>query len=205
MKSLVKSVLGFGNKAERWREKPPALNVAQGTSSDVLGGKLTANDGFGSSASSLHSHTNDNLNVDTVNNSSEYDEARISTESNNSKKSIRMKLNNNTLIFDGKCWITQSNDIEQATKDITTLLNNYDILQERYESSKLLIDSLRNEIIEVNDLKTSTLNILLEEKEKNKTSMTEISVYKNELKNSYVIIEELRDIITKLTKTDEAE
>ena len=204
MKSLVKSVLGFGNKAERWREKPPALNVAQGTSSDVLGGKLTANIGYGSSASSLHSHTNDNLNVDTVNNSSEYDEAHISTESNN-KKSIRMKLNNNTLIFDGKCWITQSNDIEQATKDITTLLNNYDILQERYESSKLLIDSLRNEIIEVNDLKTSTLNILLEEKEKCKILMTEISVYKNELKNSYVIIEELRDIITKLTKTDEAE
>lgn len=73
------------------------------------------------------------------------------------------------------------------------MLNNYDILQERYELSKLLIDSLRNEIIEVNDIKTGTLNILL----------AETSVYKNELKNSYVIIEELRDIITKLTEADD--
>ena len=202
MKSFVKSVLGFGSQADRWREKPPAINLPQSSTNDdsVIHAAVTS--GVTNSMNSMH--TNDHLNVDNVNSLSDCDEADVVTLSDDmNKKPIHMKLNNNTLIFDGKYWITQSNDIEQATKDIVTLLNNYDILHERYESSKLLIDSLRNEIIEVNDLKTSTLNILLEEKEKSKVLLTEISLYKNELKNSYVIIEELRDIITKLTKSDE--
>ncbi len=198
MKSFVKSVLGFGSQADRWREKPPAINFTQTSTND----DFAIHTAVTNSVNSVHA--NDHLNVDNVNSVSDCDEADVVTLSDDkNKKPIHMKLNNNTLIFDGKYWITQSNDIELATKDIVTLLNNYDILHERYEYSKLLIDSLRSEIIEVNDLKTSTLNILLEEKEKNKVLLTEISLYKNELKNSYVIIEELRDIITKLTKSDE--
>lgn len=204
MKSFVKSVLGFGGQADKWREKPPAINLPQSSTNDDSVTHAAVTSGVTSSMNSMISHANDKLNVDNVNNLTDCDEANVlSLSDDNNKKPIRMKLNNNTLIFDGKYWITQSNDIEQATKDIVTLLNNYDILHERYESSKLLIDSLRNEIIEVNDLKTSTLNILLEEKEKNKVLLTEISLCKNELKNSYVIIEELRDIITKVTKVDE--
>lgn len=85
----------------------------------------------------------------------------VNTDQFENSKPLSLNLNDNKLIFiKGKRWISKSSDLEIAANEIHIILNERDELLLQLEKSQSLIDDLKNEIIETNEMKTIALNMV---------------------------------------------
>ena len=105
------------------------------------------------------------------------------------EKPITLTLNGNVLVYKpGKQWELQSSDLDIAAAEINKITDEKELLLQE-------IEELHKEIIETNDMKTVALGMAIEERQKNSLLTQELNAYKQELRDSYKIIVELKKII----------
>eukprot|EP00596_Hydrurales_sp_CCMP1899_P001839 CAMPEP_0119036646 /NCGR_PEP_ID=MMETSP1177-20130426/4512_1 /TAXON_ID=2985 /ORGANISM="Ochromonas sp, Strain CCMP1899" /LENGTH=113 /DNA_ID=CAMNT_0006996831 /DNA_START=249 /DNA_END=590 /DNA_ORIENTATION=- len=93
---------------------------------------------------------------------------------------------------DSGTWVLQSADLDKAADEIDMIIQERDELVLSLKEATSHTDALNNEIIETNDIKNVALGMLMEERQKNYQLQKDISAYKDELKESYRMIIELR-------------
>mmetsp|Transcript_19371 Transcript_19371/g.18715 ORF Transcript_19371/g.18715 Transcript_19371/m.18715 type:complete len:142 (-) Transcript_19371:126-551(-) len=109
------------------------------------------------------------------------------------KEIISLNLNGNNMVFsDSGTWVLQSADLDKAADEIDMIIQERDELVLSLKEATSHTDALNNEIIETNDIKNVALGMLMEERQKNYQLQKDISAYKDELKESYRMIIELR-------------
>eukprot|EP01038_Epipyxis_sp_PR26KG_P014265 gene14265-19141_t len=99
----------------------------------------------------------------------------------------RLHLNEST----GK-WYLVNSDLEKAVLEVEELVEDKELLTKSLEQSVNYIEKLQNEVVESNNLKAVVLEMLMEERKRRIELEEEIEGYKDELKNSYKVIIELK-------------
>jgi hypothetical protein len=85
----------------------------------------------------------------------------VNSDQFENSKPLSLNLNGNKLIYiKGKKWISESSDLETAANEIHIVLNEREDLLLQLEKSQSLIEDLKNEIIETNEMKTLALNMV---------------------------------------------
>lgn len=111
-------------------------------------------------------------------------------------KPLTLSLTNNRLVLKNEgLWAMENSDIDKAATCIEDLVN-------KLECSQKEIIILKRELNDSNDTKVVTLQMLMEERQNNIHLEQEILEYKNELRESYRTIFELRDCIFQMTKKE---
>jgi len=118
--------------------------------------------------------------------------------SNDGNDNISLNLGENTLVLkDTGDWAFQSTDLDAATFEIEKLVEDKETLTSSLSSCLNQIENLRSEIVDVNHMKSVILEMLMAERQKNLQLESELDGYKEELKESFRVIVELRKLVQK--------
>lgn len=107
--------------------------------------------------------------------------------------SISINLNGNKLTLASKGgWKLQSEDFQMALVEISRLVEEKEHLGKTLELALHQIDQLTQEVREVNQMKVSLMEDLMKERQQRLALENCVDGYKEELRESYRVIVELR-------------
>jgi len=113
-----------------------------------------------------------------------------------SMKPLSISLGGNRLNFvDGKRWVYDSSDLDMMAQEIVSLENENMHLNSALKAEVDKNDILRQNLVQVNTLKSVTLDMLTEERARTAILEQELAAYKEELNLSYGVILQLRKVV----------
>ena len=109
---------------------------------------------------------------------------------------LHLNLNGIHLVYGDNCrWAVESSDLDTAAKEIDVLIEERDELALALKEAHAHVEELNKEVMETNDVKNVTMAMLVEERQKNAQLLRDLAAYREELKESYRIIMELREAL----------
>lgn len=94
-------------------------------------------------------------------------------------------------------WTIESSDLDLATFEIEKLVEDKETLTNSLSAALDQIDQLGVEVKELSDTKVKLLEMLMSERQKRMQVEYEMQGYRDELKESFCVIVELRKLIPK--------
>lgn len=105
---------------------------------------------------------------------------------------IELSLGDNKLKFTSAGWALDSSDIQIAAKEITELVQQNEQYYKTFDAMNAEIKLLQGNLEAANHIKRISLDMVLEEREKNMQLEKELALYKERLRESYAVIVQLK-------------